>query len=199
MDNLTHKIFFGFTFLSICISNTVAQQNFADTLKEQLVIAVEDSNKVNLYRDLIWEYQWSYPDTAINYAITGLQLARKPNHKRGEIQILNRMGEAFSQKGNYPKALETELKALDLAETLKDSTLIGWSLSFIGGVYFYSGNYQQALFYYNKQKLYNTSFNFPDEIALGHLGETYFHLGKTDSALYYLQKCHNLCIKNKVN
>src|SRR3954449_9665808 len=153
MTNLFQKILFAIILLPVCDLNTVAQRSISGSLKEKLVTASEDTSKVSLYRDLVWEYQWSYPDTAIIYALSGLQLSRKLNDKKGEVQLLNRMGEALSQKGNYPKALETELKALELSENLNDSILIGWSVSFTGGVYFYSGNYQKALFYYKKQKL----------------------------------------------
>src|SRR3954469_15240939 len=115
MSNINQKIFVVILLLSICIVNAVAQQNATNSLKMRLASAREDTSKVSLYRDLVWEYQWSYPDTAITYALSGLQLSRNRNNKKGKVQILNRMGEALSQKGNYPKALETELKALELA------------------------------------------------------------------------------------
>src|SRR4051812_16086493 len=105
--------------LSFIITGVCAQnQSYLDSLKKALSLSKDDTDKVNLYIDLAWGYQWSFPDTALNYASSGLQLSKRLHFDKGEILLLNSMGEAFSQKGNYPKALETEFKALELSERI---------------------------------------------------------------------------------
>ena len=179
------------------------QQNYSDSLKQQLKLAKEDTNKVNVYAELASHYQWSYPDTSLAYSYEGLKLARKLNFTRGEIYILGSMSESLSQKGNYPKALEAALNALQLIEKSKDSSLIIDVITEVGHVYFYSGDYQKALFYYLKSFKYiqthKQNNNNTVRFISGFLGETYFHLSMPDSALFYLQQEYDIDITKKTH
>src|SRR5215472_6061418 len=139
--------------LLLTIIKVNAQQRYSDSLRQELAIAREDTNKVKLLVDLGRIYQWSYPDSGIFYAQQSLELAQKLNFTRGEIGAYSTLHEAFSSKGNYPKALEAGLKELELAERLEDSTLIVWAYVGIGSVYYYSNDYERALYYFNKLKL----------------------------------------------
>jgi tetratricopeptide (TPR) repeat protein len=180
--------------------NVSAQQDHLDSLKLQLKLSEEDTTKVNLYATLAWEYAWTYPDTSLAYSSAGLKLARKLNFASGEIKILDGMSESFSQKGNHPKALEAALNALHLIEKSGDSSRINWAITAIGNVYFYSGDYQKAIFYYLKSFKYIQTHelnNKESQLSIsGFLGETYFHLNMLDSALFYLQKAYDIDIKS---
>ena len=135
-----------------------AQQNNTDSLKQELATAKEDTNKVWLLVDLSSRYRWSYPDSGILYAQQALQLAQKLNFTRGEIGAYGTFHEIFSGKGNYPKALEASLKELELSEKSGDSTYIVWAYAGIGAVYYYSNDYERALYYFNKLKFNQAIF-----------------------------------------
>ncbi len=68
---------------SILASSAFTQQANADSLKSKLMQSANDSNKVNVYEQLSWHYMWSYPDSALNFSLHGLQLAQKLNFKKG--------------------------------------------------------------------------------------------------------------------
>ena len=174
-----------------------AQQNNTDSLKQELATAKEDTNKVWLLVALSSRYQWSYPDSGILYAQQALQLAQKLNFTRGEIGAYGTFHEAFSGKGNYPKALEASLKELELSEKSGDSTYIVWAYAGIGAVYYYSNDYERALYYFNKLKFNQAIFKRNQKFFSGFLGETYFYLNQLDSALYYTQMCYDLDLRDK--
>jgi two-component system, NtrC family, sensor kinase len=183
-------------FLFISFIRIAAQQeSYADSLRRELVSAKEDTNKVWLLINLGVFYQWSYPDSGILYAQEASRLAQKLNFTPGEIRANSVAYEAFSGKGNYPKALEASLKQLELSEKSGDSTNIVWAYVGIGSVYYYSDDYERALYYYNKLKLNHAIFLQNQEIFSGFLGETYFHLNELDSAFYYTKMCYDLDLK----
>ncbi len=183
-------------FLSL-IRTTGQQERSADSLRRELVSAKEDTNKVLLLINLGAIYQWSYPDSGILYAQEALRLAQKLNFLAGEIYANSVAYEAFSGKGNYPKALEASLKQLELSEKSGDSANIAGAYAGIGSVYYYSQDYERALYYYNKLKLNHAIFLQYQEIFSGFLGETYFHLNQLDSALYYIDMCYGLDLKSE--
>ena len=187
-------LIFGF-FLKLIF--VMAQQPYGDSLKKLLISAKEDTNKVNLYANIAWEFLWSYPDTSLNYSSPGLELAGELHFKKGEIHNLNWLGEALAQKGNYPKALEMQFKAMELAKELKDADEIAVCNAMIGSVYYYSKDYNNALIFYLKAKGSSYKFLASPKLLLGFIGETYFHLGELDSALLYIQKAYDLDIKDK--
>jgi signal transduction histidine kinase len=172
--------------LVLSFAGIEAQHANIDSLRQQLAHAKKDTNKVWLLVDMAGFYQWSYPDSGISYSQEALQLAQKLSFANGEIAAYGTLEEAFSGKGNYPKALEAALKGLELAQQSGDSTRIIWSYVIIGDVYYYSADYKRALYYYNKLKSNSTVFSQFRAVFSFFLGETYFHLNQPDSALYYL-------------
>ncbi len=133
-------------FFSLLIISALPQNvHYVDSLKKALSQSEEDTNKVKLYEKLSWEYQFSYPDSALSYSLPGLQLAKKLHFEEGEFDNLASLGMSLTLKGNYSKALETHLKAREIAERLNNPEKVETSFMFIGGVYLYSGDYQQAL------------------------------------------------------
>jgi signal transduction histidine kinase len=185
-----------FLFLSL-IRITAQQESSADSLRRELVSAKEDTNKVLLLINLGVFYRWSYPDSGILYAQEALRLAQKLNFTRGEIGANQIAHEAFSGKGNYPKALEASLKNLELSIKSGDSVKIVWAYVGIGSVYYYSDDFERALYYYNKLKLNHAIFLQYQELFSGFLGEAYFHLNQLDSALYYTNMCYDLDLKSE--
>src|SRR4030095_12270805 len=155
-----------------------------------------DTNKVKLYAALSLEYQWSYPDSALSYSLPGLQLARKLHFEEGEIDVLLTMGQALAMKGNYSKGLEKELIALEIAEKLKSDRGIISSYISIGAVYYFSKDYQKALYYYQKIQASNYIFSDNPKYILCAIGQTYFQLDKLDSALLYVKKAYDLDVQS---
>ncbi len=154
-------------FVFFCFIQINAQQNNPDSLRQELATAKEDTNKVWLLVNLSGIYQWSYPDSGILYAQQALQLAQKLNFAPGEIGAYWTLHVAFSGKGNYPKALEASLKELELIEKSGDSTEIIWAYAGIGAVYYYSNDYDRALYYFNKLKLNQAIFKRNQNFFLG--------------------------------
>lgn len=63
-------------------------------------------------------------------------------------------------------------------------------------MYYYSGDYQKALYYFQKPLLSTSEYILNDpELILGFIGETYFYLNKLDSALYYIGKAYDLDVR----
>ncbi len=191
------KALISLLFLLLSLTRiTAQQQSYADSLRKELASAKEDTNKVWLLINLGYVYQWSYLDSGILYAQEALNLAQKLNFSNGEINAYETAFEAFSGKGNYPKALEASLKRLELSEKSGDSTGIVWSYAGIGEVYYYSKDYERALYYFNKLKINRSIFLQLQKTFSGFLGETYFHLNQFDSALYYTKISYDLDVKS---
>ena len=77
-------LFFSLIVISVFPQN----MHYVDSLKKALSQSEEDTNKVKLYANLSWEYQFSYPDSALSYSLPGLQLAKKLHFEEGEFDNL---------------------------------------------------------------------------------------------------------------
>ena len=93
-----------------------AQDNTIDSLTQLLSVAKEDTNKVQILFYLGSTYQWNKPDSALWYGLRARELSRQINYIDGELMITSVLSEALCTKGNYSKALEIDLEALQLAE-----------------------------------------------------------------------------------
>lgn len=130
----------------------IAAQSYKviDSLKQLFTTAKEDSNKAIVCYYLSHQYIYSYPDSALYYALQGLPLAQKLNFKEVELHLVWTIGEALSVKGNFSKGLEMQFKTLALAEKLNDTAEVAFALESIGNAYYFAKDYQKALFYYKE-------------------------------------------------
>src|ERR1019366_8417322 len=161
-----------------------AQNKTIDSLKQALVTTKEDTNKVQILINLGRAYQWNKPDSAILYSVKATELSQQINYIDGEIEVAPTLSEALSAKGNFSKALEIDLQASQLAEKTGKQNL--FDETWIGNVYYYSGDYTKALGYYLKFK------SDSDKMITGVIGETYYHLSQLDSALTYISKAYQI-------
>jgi signal transduction histidine kinase len=180
------KKLIGFILIVFAAANLCAQNSSIDSLKHALSAAKDDSDKIRLLSFIAQPYMWNTPDTAIKYAIRAWQLVLKADHPGSSMLYpAGILSEALSAKGNYSKALEIDLQALQMAKESDKSDLF----FSIGNVYFYSGDYAKALEYYLKAI---STQSAPGRVILGTIGESYFHLGNLDSALYYINKSYQI-------
>jgi two-component system, NtrC family, sensor kinase len=172
-----------------------AQQRFNDSLKSLLAASKDDTTKINLYSDLALSNLWLAPDSAFAYSVTGLMLAQKNNYKLGEVKMLYRIGEAFNQRGNFPKALETQFKAVELAKQTQDHYIIQEGNIWIAKVYFQSSDFEQALHYFRKAYQSQLLFYGDPGMVMSFIGDTFLHLNQLDSALWYTQNAYDIDLR----
>ncbi len=185
------KIFYLSLILSLSLIKTTAQNNYADSLKQQLASAKEDADRVDLLSQLAQFYTFFYPDTAESYARQGLQLARKINNNRGEAECMMSLCLTLTFSGNYTSALDYGLKASPLLADLHDTILLVWNSIQILTCYRQLEDYDQALIYgYNAKRLMKLSHPDSNQVSvgLGMIGAVYEKNNQLDSALYYEQK-----------
>ncbi len=81
-----------------------------------------------------------------------LTLARQINYPKGEAEALLLLGFTNEAIGNYPKALELNLKSLQIAENNDLKLIKGKALQRIGGMYRESNNFPKAMEYVRESK-----------------------------------------------
>lgn len=166
-----------------------------DSLKRLLETASEPV-KIQIYHQLCQAYVWSWPDSAIEYATRGLELSAELEILSAELDFLSYLTAAYSEIGNFSIALERAFVALELAKKQDNPFIIASCISDIGSVYFYSGDYENAIIYFRQLQNDPSVFKASEELYATFLGETYFHLNRFDSARFYLTKAYELEINN---
>lgn len=146
------KFYLTYLFLCLLVTSTLfAQSKELDSLQSIYETSKDDTNKVLLAHQLVWKYLSFDTDKTKKYNTEGLLLARKLGFKRGEMYLLNRLGDFYTHQGDYSKGVEYATQSLKVAEQIKDSVGIADAYLMLGIIY--SNNlkrYQTALDYYEK-------------------------------------------------
>jgi signal transduction histidine kinase len=191
----------GFLFSSLLIFFSLAgfaQNTETDSLKRLLPTMPEGPQRVLLLENLSYAYVSAFPDTALMYALEGLDLAKKIKDKRGEAYCTNALGNVYFGVGDYPMALEMYLTSLRMKETLKDEQgAIAVTYFNIVNVYTEQEDYAHALSYLAKtiaidKKLKDSSGIMFDQYSLGSI---YLRMNMADSAEYYTKEAYKLALK----
>ncbi|MCC6290274.1 MAG: tetratricopeptide repeat protein [Chitinophagaceae bacterium] len=180
------------------VTTIYAQKQKADSLDNLLAAEKADTNKVLFMWQLADAVSMYQPDTALKTAQQALFLARRIRYKEGESRSLGIIAEIFRKIGNYPRALEFNIKKLELEDNRNNPYNLASVLMNIGIVYVFQEEYQEGLQYYSRADSIITAYNiepFKYNIALN-IGDVYNRLNVTDSAYAYFNK--SLDIANKL-
>jgi two-component system, NtrC family, sensor kinase len=183
------------------------QHKQLDSLRTALSNAANDTIRMDVYDQLVYYFAEVNADTSLLYAEKELQTARQLNLKIYELNALIYQGYAFISLSNYPKALESFLKAQKIGEDPACENTV-WHFSnsltphevrigllntnqyFLGVLYATVGNRDKQIASFLNAKSYAESIR--DTAAIGfvywQLGGDYQNRGKLDSALLFAQK-----------
>lgn len=190
--------------LAVQISNAYSSTNLDSMLfyskqtihllHHSLAKEMVESNKLQIMWDIANMYQYVSNDSMVFYAQQAVLLSM--NSRNGlpvsaEALALLFLASSLWWAGNYPDAKETYFKALQIAEPLDDTLLIGEIYNGIAMVNRNAGNFREAINYYTKAE--NLTKNIPDNNVLNALlvdkGKCYEQLDILDSAYTYVQEC----------
>lgn len=141
-----------FLMLSCGCCTTFAQHEFIDSVERLLDSIQIDRHRAQLLLQLTGAYRNVNPYKGLDYAGSGLQIARTIGDRMLEAKIINEMGVLYRKADMYEQALEMHHKALTMFEKMDEHMGIAFALANIGNVYFALEQYNKALDY-NKQSL----------------------------------------------
>ena len=148
MKDILTTFLFVFT-VTISIAQKQGQQ-LIDSLKSDLLLAVDDTNKVLLLGKLSYQNRNFDTENGISYGKQSLDLAEKLKWNKGIASALNDMGTNYAIRGNYTKALEYFIKAYNKFAAINNQSMVAALANNIGWIYMNINEPDQANAYYNK-------------------------------------------------
>ncbi|MBN8694167.1 MAG: histidine kinase [Bacteroidetes bacterium] len=134
--------------LVISFFNNIIAQNNIDSLIKILPTLKEDTNKVNVLKQISVKTVFGDPAKGLIYGEKSLDLAKKINWKKGIALGYSCIGDAYENQGNNAKALELRLIEVKLWEELDDKKSLSGTLGNIGVSYSNLSDNLNALKYY---------------------------------------------------
>ncbi len=128
-------------------SPAFTQDSNIDSLKDALPKASGEP-RIRVLLELCWQYRFINADTARQFGLKALELAKEANLEIVEAEALTYIGVTHESQGNYSEALAVELEALALRKKIGDDSKTAKTLNDIGIIYDEQGDYQQSLEYY---------------------------------------------------
>jgi class 3 adenylate cyclase len=129
---------------------SIAQDEKASFLLNDLAKSTIDSQKVNILNNLSKYYLDSSPEKAKNYGITAMQLAEKIKYNKGLALAFKNIGLADYTLGKYAETIEYFGQSLKVYETIGDLDGKAKILNNFGSVYYNRGEDDKALESYFK-------------------------------------------------
>ena len=186
-------LIFLFLISSILIPLALGNEKM-DSLQNLLNGKIEDSSRINIYKELLYSLSTSEPSQAIFYGQQGLELARKTNDHYSEIQLLNNLGIAYYGLGDYEKTLEYFLLVLDLEKDLDNLQSLSRAMNNVGIIYDEIGRLDKSAYYYEESLKIKESFNDSLGISntMSNLGLLYMKMEEPEIAINYFRKSYKI-------
>ncbi len=124
---------------------------YTDGLKRELNRGISDTARALIMAELSNEYR-NFSDSALIFGQKALELSKKIKFPKGEAYALYALGNFYRLEGDFPKAMNTLLAGLHIAEVLNDSSLTAKSVSSVGIVYSQMNDNLQAIKYFKKSR-----------------------------------------------
>jgi len=167
-----------------------SQKNKADSLGNLLANEKIDSNKVTLMWKQAEAISMYNPEKAVLLSQQALFIADRINYMEGQSRSLGILANTFIKLGNYPRALEYQIKKLKIEEKRHKPRNLASVLMNIGVVYIYQEEYRKSLQYYSQSDSVIAAFDLEDlkYYSALNLGDVYDRLNLPDSAFIYFSK-----------
>ena len=168
--------------------NFYAQNKEIDSLWVNFKNAKADTEKVNVLNKISWEnLNIGEYDSSMIYAKNALEIAKKNKFKKGIAYAYNNIGNIFSEKGDFQKALENYQISLSIRQEINDKKGIAISYNNYGIVYEAQGNYVEAIKYYFNSLKIKELIKDKKGIAISYnnIGSVFEKQGNYDEAIKY--------------
>jgi signal transduction histidine kinase len=135
MAFLIMRTFYLFIIVLLIYSEAIAQPEKRDSLQKLILVAKEDSAKVNLYILLGECFEYNIPDSAKYYYRKAIVLGTQLKYLYGMMRGNGYYANVCTVKSENDSALIYINRSLDLSRQMKDSVNIGVGLFNLGSAY----------------------------------------------------------------
>ncbi len=207
---MRHLIIYLLLLLPVLAKGQVLNDEISK-LHQALNNAANDTIRMDIFMNLALQFNEINRDSALYYLAAGLPIAQKLKLKLVEAHLRENQGYMYTGIDNYPKALESFLQALKIAEDPASEKNV-WNLAegqtprierikTLAYLHLTMGHLFGSTGSTDKQKAnYLMSQNLAESIGekelvlttTWNLGRTYFNLNELDSALIYAQSALKL-------
>jgi two-component system NtrC family sensor kinase len=181
-----------------------AQNERIDSLRHQLSIATEDTTRILISSKLSALYAGLNTDSALAIDQRNIELSRRINYSKGEIRALASLGNNFETKGDIPKSLESEFKALEIAQDKHLPLEESICLTNIGDIFWDLNDFPKAINFYQRATHVENSIKNSSEAEYWktnteiELGTVFMLNNQLDSAYRHLQKTYNETLNDEL-
>jgi two-component system, NarL family, sensor kinase len=141
------------------------QNDNIDSLKTVL-IGAKDNARIPIMLELCWEYRFVNADTARQYGMEALRLAREAELDTLEVEALHNIGITYEAQGDYSDALSYLEPALELRNRIGNDIKTANTLNNLGIVSDGIGDFTEALDYYYRALRIFEKANDKSKIAM---------------------------------
>ncbi|PLW94681.1 MAG: adenylate/guanylate cyclase domain-containing protein [Marinilabiliales bacterium] len=196
MKNITKIVVLLFYSIVIFHFEIRSQDRTIDSLLTELLVAKDDTNKVNLLIELSKLNAYSSPDDAISYGMEAKTLSESLQFKNGLALSLKYIGMAYYFQAKYLETIQYWQESLTVYESVGNTKGVANTLSNIGAIYFNQGDDTKAI------EIYLKALKVADEIGdslriatvLNNIGGVYFNKDATrNKSIHYYLRAYEIC------
>lgn len=179
--------------------NTSGQVQNVDSLTNVLTTSeLPSKEQLELYKKITWFYTLNDLEKGFQYALEGLQLAKKSKDKE-MVSVFNELlGRLYTSKSSYDTALVYYEKSLDIALDMKNEERVASIYMGMGGLFGMQDKDVEALDYFMKTLFIYEKTNHLEKLTvLANIGSIYRSLNNLDRAIYYLEQAQTIAEEQK--
>ncbi|WP_298900328.1 tetratricopeptide repeat protein [uncultured Psychroserpens sp.] len=181
--------------LLINIGYSQTQDSISNTILQKIRTAQSDSVRIDLEIQLAYRTCLFDVDTTRTIVNNVLETIKQKGYqtyyyKQQKADALNFLGMFDQEQGHRDKALSNYLKALDICETIQDSTGVGLTLNNLGKFYIANKDYTKSKHYFRKAIAIREILKDENFLAISYqmLANAFYYDKQNDSALIYTNK-----------
>lgn len=153
--------------------------NKTDSLENILGGKIPDSTRIDVCNQLSYEFKYSDPGKAEEYALQAVELSEKNGTGQEKARSQHTAGTIYYIQAKYPEALNHYLAALRYREETHDSVNMAKAYNNIALVYYAMGDHLQSLQYHFRSIAIKQKRNDLNGLAFsyGNVGNIYYDMG----------------------